>query len=181
MSGNSLHSKNPLAAVSEKYRRIALYGALILVAFLLQSAPRALEIGGTKPLLLLPLTVCIGLFTGPIGGGAAGAIAGFLWDVYADRLPGFHALLLLVIGCVCGLLVVLLMRNNLLTAVLLCAGSLVLQIVYDWGLRYCLFGGDHPFAALWGTYLPTAAYTLAVSPIFYLLVFWSTRLLRRRE
>ena len=177
----SLRGGNPLSAVREKYVRWTAYGLLLLVAFLLQSAPHALEIGRTKPLLLVPLVVAIGLFTGPVGGGAAGAVAGFLWDLYADRLPGFHGLLLLCIGCVSGLLVVLLMRNNLLTATLLCAGALFLQILYDWGLSYCLYGGDRPFAALWGTYLPTAGYTLLVSPLLYIAAFGVTRFFRKRD
>ena len=177
----TLRGKNPLAAAQGKTVRCAAYGLLLLMAFLLQSAPRALQIAETKPLRLLPLVVAIGLFTGPIGGGAAGAVAGFLWDIYADRLPGFHGLFLLVIGCVCGLLVVLLMRNNMLTALLLCAGALVLQVLYDWGLTYLLLGHDRPFAALWYTYLPCALYTLLVSPILYLMTLFVTRLVRRYD
>lgn len=177
----SLNGGNPLSAVREKYVRWTAYGLLILVTFLLQSAPHALEIAGIKPLLLLPLTVAIGLFTGPIGGGAAGAVSGFLWDIYADCLPGFHGLLLLCIGCASGLLVVLLMRNNLLTATLLCAGALVLEILYDWGLTYCLLRQDHPFLLLWNVYLPTALYTVLVSPILYLLTLWITRFLQKHD
>ena len=177
----TLRGGNPLAAVRKEYIKWTAYGLLLLAAFLLQSAPRALQIAGAKPLLLVPLVVAIALFTGPIGGGAAGAAAGFLWDVYADCLPGFHGLFLLVIGCGCGLLVVLLMRNNQLTAVLLCAGALVLQVLYDWGLSYLLLGYDRPFAALWYTYLPCALYTLLVSPLVYGITLAVTRVLRRRD
>ena len=177
----TLRGGNPLAAVRDKYVRWTAYGLLILAAFLLQSAPRALQIAGAKPLLLVPLVVAIGLFTGPVGGGAAGAVAGFLWDVYADRLPGFHGLFLLCIGCACGLLVVLLMRNNMLTAILLCAGALLLQVLYDWGLTYVLLGHDRPFAALWHTYLPCAAYTLLLSPLLYFITLAVTRFVRRRD
>ncbi len=182
MSGKtSLRGGNPLTAVREKYVQWTAYGLLLLVAFLLQSAPHALEIGGAKPLLLLPLVVAIGLFTGPVGGGAAGAVAGFLWDIYADRLMGFHGLFLLCVGCTCGLLVVLLMRNNLLTATLLCGAALVLQVLYDWGIVYCIMGRDRPFAALWHTYLPCALYTLLVAPLLYLLTYFVTRFLRRHD
>ena len=182
MSGrNTLHGGNPLSAVREKYVQWTAYGLLLLAAFLLQSAPHALQIAGTKPLLLLPLTVSIGLFTGPLGGGIAGAVAGFLWDLYSDGLLGFHGLFLLVIGCVCGLLVVLLMRNNLLTATLLCAGTLCLQVLYDWGLSYLLLLRDHPFSALWHTYLPCALYTLLCAPILYLLTFWVNVFLQKHD
>lgn len=177
----SLRGGNTLSAVREKYVRWTAYGLLLLVAFLFQSAPHSLEIAGIKPLLLLPLVVAIGLFTGPIGGGAAGAAAGFLWDIYADRLPGFHGLFLLCIGCVSGLLVVLLMRNNLLTAMLLCAGTLVLQVLYDWGLTYCILVRDHPMQLLCDVYLPTALYTLLVSPLLYLLTLWITRFLQKHD
>ncbi len=178
---SSLNGGNPLSSVREKYVRWTGYGLLLLVAFLFQSAPHSLEIAGIKPLLLVPLTVAIGLFTGPMGGGAAGAVAGFLWDIYADCLPGFHGLFLLCIGCICGLLVVLLMRNNLLTATLLCAGTLVLQVLYDWGLTYCILGRDHPLQLLGDVYLPTALYTLLVSPLLYVLTLLMTRFLQKHD
>lgn len=182
MNGKTtLNGKNPLPAVREKYVQWTAYGLMLLVAFLFQSAPHALEIAGTRPLLLVPLTVAIGLFTGPIGGGIAGAAAGFLWDMYADCLPGFHGLFLLCIGCSCGLLVVLLMRNNFLTALLLCAGALVLQVLYDWGLTYCLLVRDHPWDLLCDTYLPTALYTFLVSPILYFLTLFVTRYLKKHD
>lgn len=63
------------------------------------------EIYGASPLLLVPLTVCIAMYAGPVGGAAAGIAGGFLWDLYSDRLLGFNALLLLAVGCACGLLV----------------------------------------------------------------------------
>jgi len=176
-----LRGGNPLSAVREKYVRWTAYGLLLLVAFLLQSAPRALAIGGIKPLLLVPVVVSIALFNGPLAGGIAGAVAGFLWDVYADRLVGFHGLLLLFVGCACGLLVVLLMRNNLLTATLLCAAALLLQVAYDWGLAYLLLGRDHPFAALWRTYLPCALYTLVCAPLLYFVTHCITRFLQRHD
>ena len=52
-------------------------------------------------------------------GAAFGVGGGLLWALYADRLFGLDALLLLVIGCMCGLLVQVFLRNNWLTALLL--------------------------------------------------------------
>lgn len=74
----------------------------------------------------------------PVGGAAAGVAAGLLWDMYSTRLLGFNALLLLVIGCACGLLVRLLIRNNLLSAMLLTAAALVIQGVADWLGNYVI-------------------------------------------
>ena len=83
-----------------------IYGGLILLFFLWQAAPHGFPtVFGARPMLLLPLVVAIAMFEGPGGGAAAGVAAGLLWDLYAFRLFGFHALLLLVLGAAVGLCV----------------------------------------------------------------------------
>ena len=122
-----LHGKNPVPRLAGRYIKWTAYGLLILLFSILQSTPRLIpEICGASPLLLVPLTVCIAMYAGPVGGAAAGIAGGFLWDLYSDRLLGFNALLLLAVGCACGLLVRLLLRNNLLSALLLVGGALLL-------------------------------------------------------
>jgi len=113
-------SRNPLQRLSRRYLTWTAYGLLIVAAVILQSLPRGLPvIGGVRPVLIVPLVVCAAMYEGPVGGAAAGIAAGLLWDMFSDRLLGFHALLLLIVGCACGLLVRLLIRNNLLSALLL--------------------------------------------------------------
>lgn len=134
-----LSDKEPMRKLSDRYLQWTAYGLLILLTILVQATPKLLPaVFGARPLLIVPLVVCIAMFVGPIGGASAGIAGGILWDLYADRLLGFNALLLLFIGCACGLLVRLLMRNNLLTAMLLSAAALLFQGFMDWfSTVYC--------------------------------------------
>ena len=126
-----LHGKNPVPRLAGRYIKWTAYGLLILLFSTPQPTPR-----------LIPLTVCIAMYAGPVGGAAAGIAGGFLWDLYSDRLLGFNALLLLAVGCACGLLVRLLLRNNLLSALLLVGGALLFQGLADW--FFTVFPGSRP-------------------------------------
>ena len=177
-----LHGKNPVPRLAGRYIKWTAYGLLILLFSILQSTPRLIpEICGASPLLLVPLTVCIAMYAGPVGGAAAGIAGGFLWDLYSDRLLGFNALLLLAVGCACGLLVRLLIRNNLLSAMLLFSGALLTQGLMDWFFNYVLWMKEDPLYMLGRMLLPDMAYTLVVSPLLYGLTLLIAKTLRKRD
>ena len=168
-----LHGKNPVPRLAGRYIKWTAYGLLILLFSILQSTPRLIpEICGASPLLLVPLTVCIAMYAGPVGGATAGIAGGFLWDLYSDRLLGFNALLLLVR---------LLLRNNLLSALLLVGGALLFQGLADWFFTVLLLGRDSPLYVLLHMTLPDLLYSLVLAPLIYALVTGVTRLLRHRE
>ena len=175
--------KNPVPRLTGRYIRWTAYGLLILLFSLIQSAPHGLpRIMGVLPVLMVPLTVCIAMQVGPVGGASAGIAAGILWDLYASsRLLGFNALLLLAIGCASGLLVRLLIRNNLLSALLLICGALLFQGLADWGFNYLLLRQEQPLYVLLHMVLPSLGYTFVLSPLIYALVYGITRILRNRE
>ncbi len=175
-------SHNPMPKLSRRYLKWTAYGLILLTALLFQSSPRLFpEIGGGRPVLLLPLAVAISMFEGPVGGAAAGAAAGFLWDLFSDRLFGFNALILMLLCCGCGLLVRLLVRNNLLSAMLMITASVGIQGVLDWFFNHVLAFQAEPAYTLLHILLPNALYTLALSPLLYAAVYGTARLLRNRE
>ena len=136
---------------------------------------------GARPLLLIPIVVSIAMFEGPVGGAAAGIAGGLRWDLYADRLFGFSALFLMAICCACGLLVRLLIRNNLLSAMLLFSGALLTQGLMDWFFNYVLWMKEDPLYMLGRMLLPDMAYTLVVSPLLYGLPLLIAKTLRKRD
>lgn len=160
----------------------AAFGFFLLFCFLLQMTPGALpRIAGGLPLLLIPGVVCVGMFTDPVTGGLCGALAGFAWDMFSARPTGLCALYLLAAGCICGLLVQLLMRNNWLTALLLCGGAAFLQGLLDWLLTCVLWRLPDSGQVLLRQYLPNFCYTLAVSlPLYYLTLAIAKRLKKSR-
>ena len=101
--------------------------------------------------------------------------------MYADRLFGFSALFLMAICCACGLLVRLLIRNNLLSAMLLFSGALLTQGLMDWFFNYVLWMKEDPLYMLGRMLLPDMAYTLVVSPLLYGLTLLIAKTLRKRD
>ncbi len=179
---NPVGSHNPMPKLSRRYLKWTAYGLILLVALLLQSAPHGFpEIAGGRPILLLPLAVAIAMFEGPVGGAAAGVAAGLLWDLFSDRLFGFNALLLMLLCCGCGLFVQLLMRNNLLSFLILTGGTLVIQGILDLFFNHILLSQAEPGYVLLHLLLPNALYTLALSPLLYAAIYGTARLLRKRE
>ena len=92
------------------------------------------EIFGVKANPLIPLVICIGMFEREIAGAVLGMLAGILWDSVSPMGDGYNALLLMLAGAAAGLLIDYLMRNNLMTALLLsgfCA--------YILGILCCVF------------------------------------------
>ena len=182
MAGGKLKEKDPMRRLGTRYLKWTAYGLLILLACIVQAAPRMIpSIAGARPLLIIPMVVCIAMFVGPVGGGAAGVAGGLLWDMFADRLLGFNALLLLCIGCAAGLLVRLLIRNNLLSALLLCAAALLLQGMADWFFTYVLMAEREPLFVLIHQILPNMLYSLVVSAPLYGIALLTARILRNRE
>ena len=180
MKNSYLTGHRAVAWIQARYLSWTAWGLLILLFSLLQAMPHAFEIGGARPLFLVPLVVGIALFNGPIGGAAAGLAAGLLWDLYATHIYGFNGLVMMIIGCVAGLLIWLLLRNTWLTAWLLSAAAVLAQVLADWLFCYLIAGRDGPGWVLFHLYLSNALYTALLSPLFYFLTRSVIRTLRRR-
>ena len=166
--------------VQTRYLTWTAWGLLIVLFALLQGMPHAFEIAGARPLFLVPLVVGIALFNGPIGGAAAGLAAGLLWDLYATHVYGFNGLVLMVIGCVAGLLIWLLLRNNWLTGTLLAIAAVFTQVLLEWLFCVCVPGTEGAWLILWKCMLPNVLYTAVLSPLFYWLSRGVVRFLRNR-
>ncbi len=168
-----------LARVDKMYLRWIAYGMILVAVSLIQAAPRLFPaVGGAHPSPLILAVVCIAMFEGPLAGAAVGVGSGLLWALYADRLFGLDALLLMVVGCICGLLVQVLLRNNWMTAILLNGAVILAYTLLDWLLQYVLFAESHAFYALWHILLPNALYTFVLAPVMYWLSYRVARNLR---
>lgn len=178
--GRRWADKRPRLRLNRRVADCLGYGLLILFLGLWQAAPHGWPtIAGGHPLLLIPAVMATAMFTGPIGGAAAGVGAGVLWSLYANRLFGFDALLLMILGCAAGLLVRLLMRNNPLSALWLTAGGTVIHSLFSWLCMEWLSGRPEAGAVLWHTVLPSTVYTVVLGVPVYGLVRLTAKLLRR--
>ena len=153
------------------YIRRALLALLILfVAALQNTAGLFPSVLGVRALLLIPLVVCVSMHERDIAGLFFGLFAGLLWDCVATGTPQYNALMLATIGFVCGALIEQMMRNNLVTALLLTVAAVFLYNTGYWLINFVLRGYDHVFSVYLTFYLPSMVYTAALMPLFYYMV-----------
>ena len=164
------------------YLTWVVYGIAVLVLMLMQNAPHFFPaIHYARPTPIVLFVVCVAMFEGPRIGAIIGAISGLFWDLYSFRVFGFTAFQLLLIGVVVALLIQWLLRTNFLSAMLLCAGGVLVQMLFEWFFRYVLFMNDESITILLNVYLPNAAYTVVLSPLMDWLVLFLARFLRRHQ
>ena len=109
-----------LGKTSKAVIKWGIYAVLLLILYCIQTAPSLLTIHHTKPVLLIPLAVCIALFEGEIGSAVFGLITGFLWDFASGKVFGFYGMVLLVCCLLTALLSMYLVRVNVANALLTC-------------------------------------------------------------
>ena len=147
------------------------YVVLLLISSLLQNTAHLFPtIFGTHALLLVPAVVCISMFERDVTATVMGILAGVFWDIYSSWGDGIHAILMMLMSTVVCLLLNYVMRNNLVTALILSAGATFLYLTLMW-LIFCLARGvDGTGLAYLTYYLPSALYTYAFTPVYYILV-----------
>lgn len=151
--------------------RRGIFALLILAAYLVQSAvDGTLEFFGVRAWFLLTFTVCLGLFERETAGAAFGLFAGALWDFVSPSGDGFHAFLFMAIGAACGILINTVMRNNLVTALLLNGIAHLLYISLYIVFFVLAEGVDSAGWLFVRFYLPSAVFSVLLTPVIYLLV-----------
>lgn len=151
--------------------RRLIFAFIILITHILQNSRGFVpNIFGARAFLLIPLVVCIAMFEKELAGAGLGLFAGALWDTVSGIGDGYDAFFLMMLGAVCGFLLNVIMRNHLLTALIL---VLVSCLLYS-GTYVVFFvlseGVDSVGYLFLRYYLPSCAYTTLFTPIYYLLV-----------
>ncbi|MCC8023409.1 MAG: rod shape-determining protein MreD [Clostridiales bacterium] len=146
-------------------------GLLVVFAALLQNAPKPLpDAGFARIFLVVPLVVAIAMFEGETAGMIIGLTGGFLLDMVSAQHMGFHCFFLPVAALLCARLVNHMIKNTLLTYLLLHAITLVAYVGLYWLIVYMFARGGAGASFLFTLYLPSAVFTWAVSPFFYLFL-----------
>lgn len=151
-------------------RRLGFVLLILAVNILQNTKGFFFEPFGLRAFLLIPLIVSIGMFERSYAGALLGVLAGALWDSASAFWDGYNTLFLMLTAAVCGLLINILMRNHLATAMIL---STVTGLIYS--LMYVVLvvvarGLDSSWYLLWSFYLPSALYTAVFTPVFYIIV-----------
>ncbi len=154
-----------------KLKRYAVYGIILLAAHILQNTLTIFpEILSVRPVLLISVAVCISMFEGELVGAVAGLVAGALWDTVTVASDGYNAFYLMLVCAVCGVLLRIFMRNNIITFIMINSGFTMLYFV-----SYTLFyitarGIEGGVQMLLRYYLPMGIYSLLLTTFIYVLI-----------
>lgn len=150
-------------------RRICLALILLLISVIQNTDGFFPQIFGVRALLLIPAVVCISMFERDLCGMALGLFAGALWDITASG-ASFNALFLTAVGFLCGTLINTIMRNNVVTALILSTLSAIIYNIAYWLFHYVFAGLDSAAYMLLRYYLPGIAYTVVFVPLIFIIV-----------
>lgn len=144
------------------------YALELVIVYILQNTPGLIpEFLGVQPVLLVIFAVSIAMFEGEGPGLWFGLAAGALMDITAPTVFGFNALMLMLICYACGMLVVYLMRNNLVSSLCLGAGAVLIMGLITWFIQYVILGNSGVWFYIYGVLLPRLIYTTALMPLAF--------------
>lgn len=153
-----------------KFRYIA-HCLLLLVCYLLEVTPNLFPtVFGTLPNLIIIVVICIAMFEKDLAGALFGLAGGLLLDLTSLQLPGFNAIIFLIIGCAAGLIVSNLLKNTLSSALLLCGGAALIYNIIYWLIFYVFRGVDHALYYFARYMLIEVLYTLLLLIPIYLIM-----------
>ncbi len=152
-------------------KKYAVYAVILLLSHLFQNSLRIFPaVLGIRPVLLISAAVCIAMYEGEIVGAAVGLFAGALWDTVTVTADGYNALFLAISCAFCGVILRVFLRNNILTYIWI---NSIITVIYF--ATYAIFfvasrGIDGGLTIFLKFYLPMAAYSLILTPFWYLII-----------
>ncbi len=145
------------------------YGLELFLVYIIQCTPNLLpSFLGVKPLLLVVFAISIAMFEGDGPAIWIGLAAGLLMDLQSGNMGfGFNAIVLMVICFACGTLVVYLMRNNIITAIVLALAGMLIMGLLRWFFFYVIPGEPKLGYYLYAVMLPQIVYTVLAMPLAF--------------
>jgi len=151
-----------------------IYSLYLIFAYVIMVTPKLMEISAIKPLLILPLTVCIGVFEGELSGGIFAIFAGFVWGANDVALfTGYYSLILFFCAVICGLFIKYFFKTKLINVVFLSSLSLILYLLTSFYFKYGMRGYEGLTVLFVKNYIPTFIYTLLTTPFYFILIRWT--------
>ena len=143
------------------------YGAELVLVYILQFTPGLIpRFFGEAPMLLTVCAISMALFEGDAAGMWLGLAAGLLLDVGGTGPFGLYGLVHMALCFGCGTLVMYLMRNNVVTSLILGAASVLLTATVQWIFLSGAGLAQTGFFII-RILLPRVVYSTAVMPAFY--------------
>lgn len=144
--------------------RWILYFVIIFICFSFMMA-------GTlkKPVLLIPVAICIAMNTGELQSAFTGAFCGLLIDVACGRIFGYNALFLTIICTFTSLMFLNYFRKKFMNFFVIATVSAFISGFLDYKFYYNIWNYENTEIILKTVILPVCAYTVISAVPIYLL------------
>ena len=113
-----------------------------------------------KPLMLIPIAVCICSKQSEMVSSLVGLVIGFMLDSASGRLFGFNAFILMICCMFVSLLFLYLLRQNIFNVFVLIVITTLIQTGLDFLFAYGIWGIEHVGEVFIKWYLPSMLFTI---------------------
>ncbi len=144
------------------------YSLVLLLAVVIQTTPRFLNVGSVKPVFILPVCLAVALCEGPYAGALFGMFGGLVWDMTAGRTVGLLAMSCLLLCFGAAIVVETYLKVNHMNFVFISWVCCMAVTSMDFLFNYVMRGYGSTGQRFWGAVAPMCVFTAAVSP----LAFW---------
>ena len=156
------------------YLKWSCYYLLLLFLNAIQTTPHLFEIFSIKPVLIVPLVVCVCMFESVMPSAVFSMIAGLVWDVSSDKILGFNGIILIVCGVFISLLCIYYFHTKVMNSIAFCAIVMIFQGLLNYLFYFAIWQYSGSYVVLISDILPTALYTVITTvPIFFAIKFIS--------
>ncbi len=159
--------------LTKKQKRIKYlcFGALLLLADLLQNTAGLMpEIFSARCFIMIPALMIMIIGEEEITAGIIGLLAGMLWDLSSGVHLGFNCIFFAVLCFGISALINRLIRDTFITNMLICTFSIVLYCLVYWLFFIVIKGIENGQMTILTFYLPSAIYTILITPIAYVIL-----------
>ena len=120
--------------------KFTVYAVIVFAAYIIQTTPNLLDFFGIKPLLVLPMCICLAVFEGEFEGGVFGFIVGLFVDSTSETVFGFNSLVFLVLSVSAGLLAIYVFRRSTMNVMLLCLFAVFIRALLEFFFAFVIYG-----------------------------------------
>lgn len=144
---------------------------VILVSDLLQNVSGLFpEIAGSRCFLLLNTAVILAMGEGILAGSLIGLFAGLLWDMSGAVHMGFNCIFIMLFCLIASSLTSYIARDTFITNMIMTSLTVISYCLVYWLLFIVIKGSGNEAEILLKFYIPCGVYTLALSPVVWLIL-----------
>ena len=156
--------------------RWLLYYLVIFSSFLIMTSGTLL-----KPILLVPIAICIAIDNNQYASVLTGAVCGFLIDISCGKLFGYNAVILSFFCIVVSLLFELYLRHRFTNYILITAAVSYIQCRLDYKFYYQIWNYENVERIFTHVTLKVWVYTVISAVFVYLVIALINRFLMPKE